>query len=51
LVNRWPGEAELTGDLQYRLLFGQHLPKHFVFDLQQVPGIEKIALLKSMKSL
>jgi len=46
LVKRWPGKIELTRDVSNRLSFDQCLTKHFVFDLQQVPEIEKVALLE-----
>src|SRR5262249_18544947 len=46
LVERGAGETEVETGLPHRSSLDTHPAKHFVFDLNQVPRIEEVALVE-----
>src|SRR5262249_59918094 len=46
LIERGAGEAEVETGLAYRSPLDSHPAEHFVFDLNQVPWIEEVAVEK-----
>src|ERR1700681_1152266 len=42
LIERWPRESKGAGCLADRRLVDLHQPEHFVLDLQQIVGVEKL---------